>query len=107
VKRAKQHASFSKRIEVEVANPNDALKAAELGVEIVLLDNFSPKQIKEAVALLKKAGFFGKVLLEASGGITAENLLEFASAGVDIISLGELTQSVKALDISLEIVRAQ
>jgi nicotinate-nucleotide pyrophosphorylase (carboxylating) len=55
--------------------------------------------------LLKKAGFFGKVLLEASGGITEENLLEFAAAEVNLISLGELTHSVKALDISLEIVK--
>jgi len=103
VKRARQSASFIKKIEVEVTAPANALKAAELGADIVLLDNFAPKQIREAVALLKKAGFFGKVLLEASGGITAENLLEYASAGVDVISLGELTHSVKALDISLEI----
>jgi nicotinate-nucleotide pyrophosphorylase (carboxylating) len=101
--RAKQNASFTKKIEVEVTKPVDALKAAELGADIVLLDNFSPAQVGEAVDLLKKAGFLGKVLLEASGGITADNVLEFASAGVDLISLGELTHSVKALDISLEI----
>ena len=53
---------------------------------------------------LRKAGF-GKVLLEVSGGITVENLLEYAQAEVDVISLGELTHSVKALDISLEIVK--
>ena len=103
VKNAKQNAPFSKKIEVEVAKPADALKAAELGAEIVMLDNFSPKQINEAVALLKKAGFFGKILLEASGGITADNLLDYASAGIDLISLGELTHTVKALDVSLEI----
>jgi nicotinate-nucleotide pyrophosphorylase (carboxylating) len=103
VKCAKKNASFSKKIEVEVTKPADALKAAELGADIILLDNFSPNQIKEAVALLKKAGFFGKVLLEASGGITEENLLDYASAQIDLISLGELTHSVKALDISLEI----
>jgi nicotinate-nucleotide pyrophosphorylase (carboxylating) len=106
VKCAKKNASFSKKIEVEVTKPADALKAADLGADIILLDNFSPNQIKEAVALLKKAGFFGKVLLEASGGITEENLLDYASSGVDLISLGELTHSVKALDISLEIVKA-
>jgi nicotinate-nucleotide pyrophosphorylase (carboxylating) len=107
LKRAKQQASFSKKIEVEVTKPAEALTAAELGADIVMLDNFSPKQVKEAVALLKKAGFFGKVLLEASGGITAENLLEYALAGVDLVSLGELTHSVKALDVSLEIARAK
>ncbi len=104
VKAAKQNASFSKKIEVEVTEPEDALKAAELGVDVVLLDNFSPDQIKEAVALLKKAEYFGKVLLEASGGITGENLMDYAAAGVDLVSLGELTHSVKALDVSLEIV---
>lgn len=106
IQRAKQHVSFSTKIEVEVENPQDALKAAQLGADIVMLDNFSPQQAKEAVALLKKSGFFGRVLLEASGGITPENLLEFASAGVDVISLGELTHSVKALDLSLEIAKA-
>jgi len=106
VKSAKKNASFSKKIEVEVTSPEDALKAAELGVDIVMLDNFSADEIKAAVELLKKSGCSDRVLLEASGGITSENLLEYSSAGVDIISLGELTHSVKALDISLEIVKA-
>ncbi len=105
IKSAKKNASFSKKIEVEVTNAADALKAAKLGADIVMLDNFSPVLIKQAVVLLKKEGF-GAVLLEASGGITSENLLEYASAGVDLISLGELTHSVKALDISLEILKA-
>jgi nicotinate-nucleotide pyrophosphorylase (carboxylating) len=107
VKRAKQNASFSKKIEVEVTSVKDALKAAEAGADIIMLDNFSPKQIREAVEALKKAGFFGKVLLEVSGGITAENLLEYASTQVNIISMGELTHSVKALDISLEITKTK
>ena len=106
LKLAKKNASFSKKIEVEVTNSADALKAAELGADIVMLDNFSVAQTKEAVALLKKEGFSDKVLLEASGGITSENLVEYAVAGVDLVSLGELTHSVKALDISLEIVKA-
>jgi len=105
VKRAKQNASFSKKIEVEVTSATDALKAAEAGADIIMLDNFSPKQIREAIKALKKAGFFGKTLLEISGGITAENLLEYASTQVNIISMGALTHSVKALDISLEITR--
>ena len=105
VKNAKQNASFSKKIEVEVTKVNDALKAAKAGADIIMLDNFAPKQIEEAVELLKKAGFFGKILLEASGGITKENLLEYASTQVDIISLGALTHSVRALDVSLEVTR--
>ena len=104
VKKAKANASFAKKIEVEVTNVKDALKAAKLGADIVMLDNSSPKKAKEASEALKKSGF-GSVLLEVSGGITGENLLEYANANVDVISLGELTHSVKALNISLEIVK--
>ncbi|MBM4400500.1 MAG: hypothetical protein FJ045_00955, partial [Crenarchaeota archaeon] len=104
VKKAKA-ASFSKKIEAEVTSATDALKAAEAGADIIMLDNFSPKQIREAVKALKKAGFFGKVLLEISGGITEQNLLEYASTQVNIISMGEITHSVRALDVSLEITR--
>jgi nicotinate-nucleotide pyrophosphorylase (carboxylating) len=104
LKKTKDNASFTKKIEIEVTNVQDALKAATLGADIIMLDNFSPKQAKETSEALKKAGF-NKVLLEVSGGITGENILEFASAQVDIMSVGELTHSVKALDISLEIVR--
>jgi nicotinate-nucleotide pyrophosphorylase (carboxylating) len=103
VKKAKQNVPFSKKIEAEVTSTADALKAAEAGADIVMLDNFSPKQVREAVAAFKKAGFFGKVMLEVSGGITEQNLLDYASAQVDIISMGALTHSVKALDISLEV----
>jgi len=107
VKKAKQNASFSKKIEAEVTSVTDALKAAEAGADIVMFDNFSPKQIRKAVKALKKAGFFGKVLLEVSGGITEQNLLEYASTQVDIISMGALTHSVKALDISLEVTKVK
>lgn len=105
VKKAKANASFSKKIEVEVTTEQDCLKAAKAGADIIMLDNFNPKQAKEAGEALRKAGY-DKVLLEVSGGITAETLLEYASAQVDFISMGELTHSVKALDISLEIVKA-
>jgi len=104
VKKAKANASFTKKIEVEVTNLEDSLLAAKAGADIVMMDNFSPKQAKIAGEALWKAGF-GGVLLEVSGGITGDNLLEYATAPVDIISLGELTHSVKALDISLEIVK--
>jgi nicotinate-nucleotide pyrophosphorylase (carboxylating) len=107
VKTAKQNTSFTKKVEVEVTRTADALKAARAGADIVMLDNFSPKQIRDAAESLRKAGFSGKVLLEASGGITEENLLEYAATQVDIISLGALTHSVKALDISLEIKRVE
>jgi nicotinate-nucleotide pyrophosphorylase (carboxylating) len=104
VKKAKQTASFSKKIEVEVTNIADSLKAVEAGADIIMLDNFSPRQIHEVVKTFKKTGFFGKVLLEVSGGITEQNLLEYASTQVDVISMGALTHCFKALDISLEVV---
>ncbi|MEM2995521.1 MAG: carboxylating nicotinate-nucleotide diphosphorylase [Candidatus Bathyarchaeia archaeon] len=103
VKKAKEKVSLSKKIEVEATSVEEALAAAKSGADIVMLDNFSPEKVEEAVNLLKKEGLFGKVLLEASGGITAENVLEYASKGVDIVSLGEITDSPKTLDISLEI----
>jgi nicotinate-nucleotide pyrophosphorylase (carboxylating) len=107
VKKAKQNASFSKKIEAEVTRAADALKAAEAGADIIMFDNFSPRQIRKAMEMLKKAGFLGKVLLEVSGGVTAENLLEYASTQVNAISMGEITHSVKALDISLEITKVK
>ncbi|MEM2336598.1 MAG: carboxylating nicotinate-nucleotide diphosphorylase [Candidatus Bathyarchaeia archaeon] len=105
VKTAQERASFSKKVEVEVSNVKEALAAAEAGADIIMLDNFSQNQIKKVVERLEKAGFLGKVLLEASGGITAENIVEYASTGVDIVSLGEITDSPKALDVSLEITK--
>jgi nicotinate-nucleotide pyrophosphorylase (carboxylating) len=105
--RVKKKASFSKKIEVEVNRTEDVLKAVGAGADVVMLDNFSPEQVRKSVASLKKAKLYGKVLLEASGGIRTENIIEFASTGVDLVSLGEITQSPKALDISLEIVKTR
>jgi nicotinate-nucleotide pyrophosphorylase (carboxylating) len=105
VRKARENASFSKKIEVEVTRVEDVLTAAKAGVDIIMFDNFSPKQIKKAIRLLKEAGFFGKVLLEASGGITSENVMKFASTEVNVISLGEITASPSTLDISLELVK--
>jgi nicotinate-nucleotide pyrophosphorylase (carboxylating) len=102
VKKAKSHASFTKKIEIEVTSSEDALVAAKAGADIIMLDNFSPKQAYKAAQALRKDGF-DKILLEVSGGITDKNLLEYANAQVDIISIGELTHSVRALDLSLEI----
>jgi len=103
VKRIREAVSFSKKVEVEVSTLEDALEAAKAGVDIVMLDNFTPKQAKKTVELLKEKGLRNKVLVESSGGITEKNILEFAAVGVDIISLGEITDSAKVLDMSLEI----
>ncbi len=105
VKKAKANVSFAKKIEVEVTKVSDVLKVARAGADAIMLDNFSVEQVKEAADLLNKAGFSSKVVLEASGGIKAEDVLDYAAAKVDIISIGRLTNSVKALDISLEIAK--
>ena len=105
VRKAKQVASFSKKIEVEVTRGEDVIVAAKAGADAIMLDNFSPKQVKEAVKMLEKAGLRERVLLEVSGGITEETLLAYASTDVDILSMGALTHSAKALDVSLEITK--
>jgi len=103
IKIARRKATFSKKIEVEVSSINEAVEAAKAGADIIMLDNFTPKDIKKTIEKLQKKKLRKRVLIEASGKINEENILEFASSGVDIISLGSLTHSVKALDISLEI----
>lgn len=104
IEKAKNNASFSKKIEVEVKKIEDVLIAAKAGVDIIMLDNFSPEKINEAIDLLKTKGYLGNLILEASGGITFENVLDYASTQVDIISIGALTHSVKSLDMSLKII---
>jgi len=107
VTKVREKASFSKRIEVEVANLRDVLETAKAGVDIIMLDNFTSKQAQKAVDLLKANKLRKRVLVEASGGITKQTLLKYAKAGVDIVSLGEITQNSKALDMSLEIVKVK
>ena len=105
VKKARSAVSFSKKIEVEVSTVEDASEAVEAGADIVMLDNFSPQRIKDTISLLEKKRLRDEVLIEASGGINEENVIEYAATGADILSLGEITDSVKALDISLDVVK--
>jgi len=95
----KQH----KHVEVEVENQRDAILAASSGATIVMLDNFSPVQIKKTITTLQKKKLRNKVKLEASGGINSKNITAYAKTGVDIISVGSITNSVKGLDLSLEV----
>lgn len=87
------------KIEVEVKNLLELKDAIEAGVDRVLLDNFSIVSIKDAVQLVG-----GKVEIEVSGGVNLDNVREIAECGVDYISVGAITHSAKALDISLEII---
>ncbi|MHA1580880.1 MAG: carboxylating nicotinate-nucleotide diphosphorylase [Candidatus Baldrarchaeia archaeon] len=103
IKKVKEAASFTKKIGIEVQSVEDALIAAKEGADIIMLDNMKPNEIKKIIKRLKEEGLRSKVLVEASGGIIPDNVEEYAETGVDIISSGYLTHSVKALDISLEI----
>jgi len=92
-----------KKFEVEVENTSDAVLAAKEGATIVMLDNFSPYQIKRTIKVLKNQKLRNKVMLEASGGINSKNISKYGKTGVDIISVGSITNSVKGIDMSLEI----
>jgi len=92
-----------KKIEVEVETQEDALLAASAGANIIMLDNFNPKEIISTVNILKKANLRKKVRLEASGGINERNIKRFAKTGIDMISVGEITNSVTGIDFSLEV----
>ncbi|MHC1687485.1 MAG: carboxylating nicotinate-nucleotide diphosphorylase [Methanothrix sp.] len=102
LRRAKNRASFTKKIEVEVENYDDMLLAATSGADIIMFDNMSPSQISEGMRLLSEKGLRDGVLIEASGGITIERLAEYAATGVDVISLGCLTRNARWIDLSLE-----
>lgn len=90
-------------VEVEVEIPEDAERAAKAGADIILLDNMSPAQIRTTVELLKTSRLKDRVLLEISGGIDENSLLSYASCGVDLISMGALTHTVKNFSVTLEI----
>ncbi len=100
---AKNNVSFTKKIEVEVENKKDAIIAAKAGADIIMLDNRNPEEIEDIVSALEAQNLRNNVLLEASGGITPENILEYAKTCVDIISTGYITHSARSLDLSLEI----
>ena len=92
-----------KKFEVEVENTSDAVLAAKEGAAIIMLDNFSPTQIMKTIKVLKNQKLRNKVLLEASGGIHSKNISKYGKTGVDIISIGSITNSVKGIDMNLEI----
>jgi len=104
VLKARRATSFTKKVEVEVRSVDEAVEAVKAGADIVMLDNMTSADVGEAVNTLKRLGLRGKALLEVSGGVTQDNIIEYSEKGVDIVSLGALTHSVKALDLSLEIV---
>lgn len=114
LKRAWRNREKTVFIEIEVENETDALRAARIfkklqqqdGVKpcVIMLDNMFPEKIRKVIRELKEQGLYDYVLLEASGGISPENLIEYAKTGVDVVSLGSITHSPKALDINQTLV---
>ncbi|GAG72639.1 unnamed protein product [marine sediment metagenome] len=99
VNSVRKQISHTVKIEVEVENLSQLQEALEMKVDIIMLDNMNLNTMKKAVKIAK-----GKTLIEASGGVTLERVKEIAQTGVDLISVGALTHSVKSLDISMEII---
>ena len=98
VNQARAGVSRNIRIEIETTNPQDALEAARAGADIVMLDNMDLDSMREAVKLVNH-----QAILEASGGVNLNTVRAIAGTGVDWISVGAVTHSAKALDISLEL----
>ena len=105
VRKAKDKVSFTKKIEVEATTPDQAVEAGLAGADIVLLDNMTPPEVKKSVSLLEARKLRDRLLIEVSGGITRENLASYVKTGVDVISVGSITHSAKAIDTSMELHR--
>jgi nicotinate-nucleotide pyrophosphorylase (carboxylating) len=102
LKRARSQASFTKKIEVEVEGIDQMQRAAELGADIIMFDNMDASEIKRGIKILEQKGLRSRLILEASGGITPENIEAYAATGVDVVSLGALTRNARWIDMSLE-----
>lgn len=98
VARIRQRISHLMKIEIEVTTLNEVREALAVGVDIIMLDNMTPSEIREAVALIDK-----RAMVEISGGVTDITLEELALTGVDIISVGALTHSARCVDLSMRI----
>ncbi len=98
IRKARQHSPHTLKVEIEVESVEQAREALSAGADKIMLDNMNLKEMKMVVGLAQ-----GRSLIEASGGITLDSVRAVAGTGVDLISIGALTHSVKALDISLEL----
>ena len=99
---AKENVSFSKKIEIEVESTEDAIIAAENGADIVMFDNMSPEEAEDTLDALVAKDLRKDILVEISGGITEDNILDYAPLDVDIISLGSITHQANSLNFSLD-----
>jgi len=98
----KNEVSFTKKIEIEIEKPEDALIAAKNGADIIMLDNMNPDQVEDTINILKQNNLREMVIIEVSGGINEENLIDYLISEPDVISVGQLTQfPTEKVDISL------
>ena len=97
VQMAKEYAPFVRKIEVEVENLDMVREAVEAGADIIMLDNMSVDEMREAIAIIN-----GRAETECSGNVTKENVAQLTALGIDYISSGALTHSAPILDISLK-----
>ncbi|MFL6324647.1 MAG: carboxylating nicotinate-nucleotide diphosphorylase [Nitrososphaeraceae archaeon] len=104
IKQARNNIGSSIKLECEATTLEEAISAVNMGADIVMLDNFSPTQITRTMDELSKRGIRDKAKLEVSGGIKLRNVKTYAKAKPDIISVGYLTHSPKAVDFSLEVI---
>ena len=98
IRAARQRIGHTTHLEVEVDRIDQIEPVVSAGVDTIMLDNFTPDQLREGVALVA-----GRALVEASGGVTLDTVAEIAATGVDLISVGALTHSVRALDLGLDV----
>jgi nicotinate-nucleotide pyrophosphorylase (carboxylating) len=96
IERAKRRLSHTLKIEIETRNAAEVEEALQAGADIIMLDNMTLDEMRQGVELID-----GKALVEASGGVVLERVRDIAATGVNIISVGALTHSVKAVDISM------
>jgi nicotinate-nucleotide pyrophosphorylase (carboxylating) len=101
VERARESIGHLHKVEIEVSTEKDLREAIKSGADILLLDNLSPEETARLVAIARELN--SQIALESSGGITLENVRAYAEAGVDLISIGALTHSARAMDISFKI----
>jgi len=104
VTKARKHIGISSAIECEARNQSEAIEAIYAGANIVMLDNFTPGEARKTIQTLSRMGLRRKAKIEISGGVNTKNILQYARARPDYISLGSITHSPKAVDFSLEII---
>ncbi|MGB2961415.1 MAG: carboxylating nicotinate-nucleotide diphosphorylase [Candidatus Omnitrophota bacterium] len=104
IRLARESVQKNIRVEIEVESLKECEYALEEKPDVIMLDNMPPEAVEKAIALRKEKGLEGKVLFEVSGGITPENAAEYARTGVEMISTGKITNSLNAIDFSLEVI---